>query len=315
MLSLASSNYGPRFGARNILCFRVLVAALLVVAGTLASAIAHPGSGIVVDRRGYVYFLDTGSGVWMVDPRGKLTRHEGQRFHWMTIDESERPFGAHLPAIRGGEVNAVGTNPTLLLSSDVPLVVGRDGALYYPEPGADERLRIMRFTREGVKSVYFTLPAKTVDADRLWINGLAAGSDGSLYYTQDATVRKIDARGVDFTLATSIAVPDCAPIPGIEAAKPYLRGLSVAADGTVFVAASGCGAVLKITPQGKLTTVLQTTSPWSPTAVAVSPSGVYVQEYLHTATEDRQAWIPRLRKILPNGTIVSIAAVERPKAP
>jgi DNA-binding beta-propeller fold protein YncE len=149
----------------------------------------------------------------------------------------------------------------------------------------------------------------------LWINGLAAGSDGSLYYTQDATVRKIDARGVDFTLATSIAVPDCAPIPGIDAATPYLRGLAVAADGTVYVAASGCGAVLKITPKGKLTIVLQTTSPWSPTAVAVSPSGVYVQEYLHTATEDRLAWVPRVRKILPNGTIVSIAAVERPKAP
>ncbi|MFN2498898.1 MAG: SMP-30/gluconolactonase/LRE family protein [Pyrinomonadaceae bacterium] len=295
----------------HITRFRMLIAALLIAASTFTSAIAHPGSGIVIDRRGYVYFLDTGSGVWMIDPRGKLTRHEGQRFHWMAIDESERPFGAHLPAIRGGEVNAVGTNPTLLLSSDVPLVVGRDGALYYPEPGTDGHLRIMRFTRAGVKSVYVTLPANAAGGDRLWINGLAAGSDGSLYYTQDTTVRKIDARGVDFTLATNIAVPDCAQIPGIEAATPYLRGLAVATDGTVFVAASGCGAVLKITLQGRLTTVLQTTSPWSPTAVAVSPSGVYVQEYLHTATEDRLAWVPRVRKVLPNGSIVSIAAVER----
>jgi len=86
-------------------------------------------------------------------------------------------------------------------------------------------------------------------------------------------------------------------------------------DGTVFVAASGCGAVLKITPRGKLTTVLQTTSPWSPTAVAIAPSGLYVQEYLHTATEDRLAWLPRVRKVLPNGDIVSIATVERGKAP
>lgn len=299
----------------NIARCRILIVVLLVIVSTLAPAIAHPGSGIVVDRRGYVYFLDTGSGVWVIDTRGKLTRHDGPRFHWMAIDEGERPFGPRLPRIPDGEVNAVGVNPTLLLSSDVPLVVGRDGALYYPESGTDGHLRIIRFTREGVKSVYVTLPAKAAGGDRQWINGLAAGSDGSLYYTQDTTVRKIDARGVVFTLATNIAVPDCARIPGIEAATPYLRGLGISADGTVFVAASGCGAVLKITPQGRLTTVLQTTSPWSPTAVAVSPSGLYVLEYVHTSTEDRLAWVPRVRKVLPNGTIVSIAAVERPKTP
>lgn len=299
----------------NILSIRVLIAALLVIASAFAPAIAHPGSGIVIDRRGYVYFLDTGSGVWTIDPRGKLSRHEGQRFHWMAIDESEQPFGARLPAIPNGEVNAVGVNPTLLLSSDVPLVVGRDGALYYPELGPDEHLRIARFTRSGVQSVHATLPAKITGGVLRWINGLAAGSDGSLYYTEDTAVRKIDARGVVFTLATGIAIPDCARIPGTEGTTPYLRGLAVAPDGTVFVAASGCGAVLKITPRGKLTTVLQTTSPWSPTAVAISPSGVYVLEYIHTSSEDRLAWIPRVRKILPNGAIVSIAVVERAKAP
>lgn len=294
--------------------FRILIAALAVIASTLALAIAHPGSGIVVDRRGYVYFVDTGSGVWTIDPRGKLSRHEGQRFHWMAIDESERPFGARLPAIPNGEVNAVGVNPTLLLSSDVPLVIGRDGALYYPELGPDEHLRIVRFTRAGVQSVHATLPLKITGGVLRWINGLAAGSDGSLYYTEDTAVRKIDARGVVFTLATGIAIPDCARIPGTEEATPYLRGLGVGPDGTVFVAASGCGAVLKITPAGKLTTVLQTTSPWSPTAVAISKSGVYVLEYLHTSTEDRLAWIPRVRKILPKGAISSIAVVERTRA-
>jgi hypothetical protein len=40
--------------------------------------------------------------------------------------------------------------------------------------------------------------------------------------------------------------------------------------------------------------VLRTTTPWSPTAVAVAGQDVYVQdvyvlEYLHTANEDREA--------------------------
>ena len=298
----------------SILRCRDLMAALLIIASTVTPASAHPGSGIVVDRRGYVYFVDTGSGVWKIDPRGQLTRHDGPRFHWLAIDERARPFGARLPSIPSGEVSAVGVNPTLLLSSDVPLAVGRDGALYYPELGADERLRIVRFTRAGVRSIRATLPAKAQGGGLRWLNGLAAGVDGSLYYTEDKAVRKIDERGSVSTLATSVAVPGCARIPGTEGTEPYLRGLAVAADGTVFVAASGCGAVLKITPRGEITTVLRTDSPWSPTAVAVSPSGLYVLEYLHTATEDRLAWLPRVRKILPNGSVVSIATVERPQA-
>lgn len=294
--------------------FRGLFAVLLIMASTVTLAIAHPGSGINVDRHGYVYFVDTGSGVWKIPPRGNLTRHGGPRFHWMAIDESERPFGARLPSIPSGEVTVVGVNPTLLLSSDVPLVVGRDGALYYPESGPDERLRIMRFTRSGVRSVHASLPAKAEGGVLRWLNGLAAGSNGSLYYTEDKAVRRVDERGLVSTLATIVAVPNCARIPGADGAEPYLRGLAVAPDGTVFVAASGCGAVLRITPRGKITTVLRTTSPWSPTAVATSRSGLYVLEYLHTASEDRLAWVPRVRKVLPNGRIVSIATVERPGA-
>src|SRR5213593_4558595 len=130
---------------------QLLISSLLVTSAA-ATAVAHPGSGIVVDRRGYVYFMDTGSGVWSIDPGGRLARHDGPRFHWMAIEESERPPGSRLPTIQGGEVVAFGVSRTLLLSSDVPIAVGRDGALYYPELGADQRLRIMRFTRSGAGS-------------------------------------------------------------------------------------------------------------------------------------------------------------------
>ena len=293
---------------------RLLISSLLIT-NIAATAIAHPGSGIVIDRRGYVYFVDTGSGVWTIDPTGKLAGHEGPRFHWMAIEENERPTGSRLPTIRGGEVIALGVNPTLLVSSDVPIAVGPDGLVYYPEFGQDQRLRIMRFTRSGVRSVREVLPSKAHGGVLRWVNGLAAGPDGSLYYTEDKAVRRIDQQGVISAVAENVRVSNCAGIPGTEpGSEPYLRGLAIATDGTLFVAASGCGAVLRITRRGAITTVLRTTSPWSPTAVAVSPSGLYVLEYLHTASEDRQAWVPRVRKLLPNGSIVSIAVVERPKA-
>src|SRR5262245_19126001 len=234
---------------------RALLAAILLIGNAETGAIAHPGSGIVVDRRGYVYFVDTGSGAWVIDPGGKLARYGGPAFHWMALDESGRPSGARLPTIPHGEIVPVGVNPVLLLSSDAPVAMGEDGALYYPKAVNDGPLRIMRFTRAGAETARSTLPSKAHGKALRWINGLATDSKGSLYFTTDDTVGRSDERGTVSTLVEGIKVSDCARIPGIDTGeKPYLRGLAVAPDGTVFVAASGCGAVLKITPHGEVTT-------------------------------------------------------------
>ena len=286
------------------------LAILLALAPMIA--IAHPGSGIVVDRNGNVYFMDTGSGVWKIAADGKLTRHEASRFHWMAIDGESRFAGASLPSVPSAELRSVGANPTLIVSSDFPIAVGQDGALYYPELGSDDRLRIMRFTSSRARSVHAILPSKS-DGEKLsWINGLAAGADGSLFYTEDKAVRRIDSRGVITMLVEQVSVANCTHIPSIEPrSEPFLRGLAVTVNGTIFVAATGCGAVLKITPAGQITTVLRTTAPWSPTAVAVADGTLYVLEYVHTAEENRPAWVPRVRTVSPKGTVATIATVTR----
>ncbi len=289
----------------SIFARKILVG--LVLIATAAVAIAHPGSGIVVDQRGRVYFVDTGAGVWMIDVDGHLAKRDGPRFHWMALDETSRFAGLSLPTRPSSEIVAIGSQPTLILASDFPIAIGLDGFLYYPELGSDRRLRIMRFSPTGEKSVRATLPG-----DLRWINGITAGPNDSLYYTEDRTIRKIDRRGIVSSVAKDVRVPACTPIPGIEATmQPALRGLAVASDGALFVAASGCGALIKITPRGEVTTVLRTESPWSPTAVTISSSGIYVLEYVHTAEESRRAWVPRVRKILPDGSTSIVAAVTR----
>jgi hypothetical protein len=63
----------------------------LALAGLLpATALAHPGSGIVVDRLGQVYFVDMVSGIWKLDAQGTLTHLPGSAFHWMTLDAAGR---------------------------------------------------------------------------------------------------------------------------------------------------------------------------------------------------------------------------------
>ena len=44
------------------------------------SASAHPGSAIVIDAKGQVYFVDTGHGVWMVNAAGSSSISAAPRF-------------------------------------------------------------------------------------------------------------------------------------------------------------------------------------------------------------------------------------------
>src|SRR2546421_10843606 len=96
----------------------LIVAVVCLLAGTL---MAHPGSGIAVDRLGQVYFLDTGSGLWKIDGRGRLTKLSGLKPHWLAIDANNRFANTPLPTGALGEISKVGDSPTLLLSTDWPI--------------------------------------------------------------------------------------------------------------------------------------------------------------------------------------------------
>lgn len=272
--------------------------------------LAHPGAGIVVDRQGQVYFVDTGSGIWKIDRTGRVIRQTGPAFHWMTIDVDSLFADTPLPSTPSAELTKIGRNPTLILSSDFPVVIGADRAFYYPALGSDGRLRVMRLAASAAQRVHATLPASTESGPLQWLNGIAAGQDGSIYYTENRAVRRIDAFGRISTVASNFTVAGCSEIPGVEAKEqPYLRGLAVASNETVFVAASGCGAVLKIS-RGRITPILRTNAPWSPTDVAVAGTDLYVLEYLHTASDNRREWLPRVRKLSSNGKVSVIAAID-----
>ena len=276
-------------------------------------AAAHPGSGIVVDRLGQIYFTDTGGGVWKIDVRGKLTLvNPDLRLHWMTIDVEDRFKDVRFPSGPGWEIDRLGWNPTLILASDFPLAMGQNGKLFYPTQGRAEGVQILQLIPSGRSSVVATLPDAATGGPLGWVNGLAVAPDGSLYYTENSTIRRVTPSGQVSTVAANVAVSGCALIPGTSVGDgPFLRGLDVDARGTMFVAASGCGAVLKITPDGRITKLVQLTSPWTPTGIALFGGNVFVLEYSMTADENRRAWIPRIRKITPDGKSAIIAEVHR----
>src|SRR5262245_57545156 len=121
---------------------RVVEATLMLSA--LTTSFGHPGSGIVVDQRGCVYFTDTGQGIWKIDERGRVESHSGPAFHFMAIDYQSRLGNMVWPRFvePSTTIERVGKNPTLLISSDFPLTTAPDGALYFPELGTDNVLRV-----------------------------------------------------------------------------------------------------------------------------------------------------------------------------
>ena len=278
---------------------RLAVLALLVC----SSLQGHPGSAIAVGANGVVYFVDTGGGVFTIDARGTMQRIPGPAFHWFAFDPSNRFANTRFPYIPGSDFHA---GSGVVLSSDYPAVITTDGSFNYAQSEEGARPRIQRLTPDGRVSTRATLPGGV-----RWVNGMAAGRDNSIYYTEDSAVRKLDARGVITTLAERVTVTGCIDVPSDEPTpKPYLRGLAVADDGTVYVAAAGCGALLRL-QNGRATVILRTQAPWSPTAVAVSGSDIYVLEYLHTPGDDRRQWLPRVRKIAKDGKVSTLALVTK----
>jgi hypothetical protein len=71
-----------------------ILAAVAARATLPTAALAHPGSGIVVDAQGQVFFQDSvGSAIWKFDTKGKLTvrklGHNGKSSTLATIPERE----------------------------------------------------------------------------------------------------------------------------------------------------------------------------------------------------------------------------------
>lgn len=257
--------------------------------------------------------------MFKVDRDGRLVRYPGPGYHFMIIDPEGRFARRRWPRFPDGEIRAAGGSPKLLFSSSFPLTMGSDGALYYPEAEGDGRVQVMRLTPAGKPTSFATLPVSLEigpegePVPARWIHGLASGRDGALYYTERYAVRRIAPDGSVSLVAGDFTGIDCVrpPIAPGEHHGPALRGLDVTANGTIYVAASGCSAVGKITPAGTVSVALRSSETWSPTGVVVAGDDLYVLEFRHVEVERSKDWLPRVRKVSRDGAVTTIARVNQ----
>src|SRR5258705_7477338 len=123
-----------------------------------ALADAHPGAAIAVDARGNVYFADTLRGVWKIDTAGTLTFLGPPNFHYFALDE-DNLFARFKRRTAQDEIHPVArvTGPTVLMSSDFPVVVTR-GQLYFAPTEQGKPLTLVRSAPDGATTTVATLP-------------------------------------------------------------------------------------------------------------------------------------------------------------
>jgi hypothetical protein len=277
---------------------------------------AHPGSGLVIDQSGNLYFAYTGVGVAKITPGGKISfiyRAVGGG-HWICLDE--KGFFAFAKPRYFDRITALGEKPVILYASGgSPIVVNPDGNFYYcggPNgimlPGAKT---LIRETAQKKQTLFCPGLEKFLDGIQDGITGLAAAADSSIYIACWNAILRVTPDGKLKTMVHPVVVKDCDVDPADHREEnrgiPLLRGIAVDPGGTVYVAATSCHCLLQESPDGKLKTILKAERPWSPTAVALYHGEIYVLEYTHANGPASEGWVPRIRKIGKDGKISLVA--------
>lgn len=284
-------------------------------------ALAHPASGIVVNAKGEVFFVHTGKGVAKIDAEGKLTyvHKVSGGGHFLALD-AKGGFSTQLTRLFE-RVTPEGVKPALLYASGgAPFVVNQDGNLYYGSgfPDGDDLapggLTLTRLSPDGKRTLFAPDLKKTLANLKEAVTGLAAGPDGSLFVACPSAILKVKMDGTVTTLVHPVEVKDGDDVFGKEPESPffhapYLRGLDVTEDKTMYAAVTGRRCVVKFSKDGKVETLLKTEKPWTPTGVAVRGKDMFVLEYTHDGKPEN--WIPRVRKLGPDGKVTILADLTR----
>lgn len=302
---------------------KTLLQILLVVSAFQGSAgytsSAHPASGIAVNEQGEVFFIHTGRGLGKIDQQGNLTYvHSSEGGHWLCLDTTgsfSRTQPRHFQRI-----TAPGEKPAIIFADGgSPIAVLPNGSLYYVSN--DDKLTpggLHLTCNSAAGELSLPSPSLNKATERMGITGLAAGPDGHVYVACPNAVFRMNTNGTFATIAASISLPDCDvdyPDGNTNMALPALRGLAADKDGNVFATGTGCHVVLKITPNGKVRTVLTSERPWSPTGVAVREGDVYVLEYSNANKGNGRGWFPRVRKLGVDGAITTLVTLSERNAP
>jgi sugar lactone lactonase YvrE len=318
-----------KVSAKKCLTMITVVMLTIIAAGT---GNAHPATGIVVDRKGQIYFSDLET-IWKIDSQGKLTAIRaglnGRHVHELSIDAQDNVYGADIsyePASQKWissvwKITPEGKVIYMQEESDHPapgisIWLDRAGNMYSIDQNNHTKTRtlLLRRTPDGVVSTlagsaYGHADGAGTAARFSSVGGTAFGPDGNLYLTDGAYVRRITLDGNVTTVAKDLTARTSEDKPTLFGGLyGSLTGLSVDSGGNVYVADAGNRRLLKVSSEGKISIVYRADPPYFPNGVFAASSGdLFVMEV--GITLPATSIPPRVRRISADGKNEVIATV------
>lgn len=244
---------------------------------------AHPGIGIIKDSKGNIYFTDLKQ-VWKINHNGRQTvAVPNVHTHELYIDDNDNIYGEHL-WYNGEKLNTWGHYVWCLKSNGSIVKVkdsttgfllnysfARDGSgnMYWVEQFAKSR-----FKKKSPDGKIITI-AEGKFKDVKWMH---VSNKGILYFIDKHDLYKISAKGKAQLVAAHLS--------SYTATFSYLgpsfsaMGIWTDSEENIYVANFSGQVVKKITKDSKISNLVSSFTPWSPTGgVFDSEGNLWLLEY------------------------------------
>ena len=228
---------------------------------------AHPGIGIVKDRKGNIYYTDLKQ-IWKIDNNGKKTMAvPNVHSHELYMDSADNLYGEHV-WYNGERLNTWGhyvwclkndgelvkiKEPSPGFLENYSFVRDQQGNMYWAE-----RFKISRIKKKTPAGNIVTL----VEGKFKDIRWMHATLLGELYFVDLNDLYKVDKQGKLTLVAKSLEERNT--IFEYTSLKHNIFGIWLDKNDNIFIAVKGGGVVKKITA-GTVFTFVHSYGGWSPT--------------------------------------------------
>jgi hypothetical protein len=237
---------------------------------------AHPGIGIVKDSKGNIYYTDL-ERVWKIGTDGKRTiAVPDVHTHELYMDPSDNLYGEH-SWYNGERLNTWGHYVWCLKNN---------GALVKIKEPASGFLENYSFVRDGSGNMYWAehwkvskIKKKSPDGrlttlaegkfkDIRWMHATASGK---LFFIDLTDLYEINEQGKIRIVVRNLHGSD--KITDTTALKHYIFGIWLDKAKNIYLAVTGERVVKRITGDGVVSTVVQSSGGWSPTSGLFDDAG------------------------------------------
>jgi sugar lactone lactonase YvrE len=246
---------------------------------------AHPGTGIVSDSKGNIFYTDL-IHVWKITPEGKKSiAVKNVHTHELYIDEHDNLYGEH-EWYKGEKLDRWGNFVWCLNSS---------GEYEISIPEVDGFLENNTLVRDSENNSYWSKSSgdytiiyhqnSTGENSRLsthkfqnirWMH--FSEVDYHLYVVDNLSIYKISPEGATEVVALNLKEGRKA-YNGL-ADHHYIFGICTDKDNSVYVALFGAQKVIKIDTKGAKTTVYESGEGWSPSGVLITSNNtLFIMEF------------------------------------